>query len=116
MHETAVTKLIFETVLQFAQKHEAERVLNVRLEIGAFSDLSDGWMQKFFDLFAKGSVAEGARLSVSRKPAMLACGSCKRQYPVEIPHFQDARCPYCGGDTARLLRGREYVVTAIDIV
>lgn len=115
MHETAVTKTIFETVLRSAEQNGAQQVVSVTLEISAFSDLETMWLQRFFSYFAKGTVAEGARLEVTRRPLMLEC-VCSHRYPVERAELQTACCPMCGQRKARLVSSREYIIRSIDIV
>jgi Zn finger protein HypA/HybF involved in hydrogenase expression len=74
------------------------------------------WMQHFFNYFAKGTVAEGARLMISRKPIELECGNCRKSYSVHLKGMRDAKCPACGDNTARILGGKGYTVKGINII
>lgn len=110
-----MTKTVFETVLRNAEQNGAQKVVSVRLEISAFSDLETMWLQRFFSYFARGTIAEGAQLEVTKRPLMLEC-VCSCRYPVERAELQSACCPMCGQRKARLVNSREYVIRSIDIV
>ncbi len=110
MYETAITKAIFDTVIHHAQANNANRVIAVRLEIGELSDLTEEWIQRFFDYFAKETIVKGARLVITRKPVMLECGGCKSQYPIKILQMDKAECPECGCKKARMVTGNENIV------
>lgn len=116
MHETAVTKKIFETTINHAKANQATRVLGIHIEIGGLSDLEENWMQRFFDYFTKGSIAEGAKLYVKRKPIVIECGKCKNHFELEFKQIRELRCPHCGNDTGRVISGKEYMITSIDII
>ena len=46
------------------------KVISVRLEIGALSDLQHEWVQRYFDCVSRGTVAEGAELDITKVPAV----------------------------------------------
>jgi len=116
MHETAVTKAILDIVMRNAQANNAKKVVTVRLEIGELSDMTEQWIQCYFDYFAKGTIAEGAHLVITRKPVLLECGGCKSRYPIKMLNIDKAECPECGGKKARMIAGNEYYIQGIEIV
>ena len=116
MHETAVTKKIFETTISHANANQAVRVLGVHIEIGGLSDLEENWMQRFFDYFTKGSIAEGAKLYVTRNPIVIECGKCKKHFEMDFKGIRNLHCPHCGNGTGRVISGKEYIITNIDII
>ncbi|UYO64359.1 hydrogenase maturation nickel metallochaperone HypA [Acetobacterium wieringae] len=116
MHETVVTKEIFESVLLHAEKNNAIKVVSVNLRVGELSDLSEKWIQQFYDYFSKGTIAEGAKIVIKRSPIILQCDSCKANYVVKIEKIKDSHCPECGCDKANMVAGHEYYIGGIEIL
>lgn len=110
MHELSVTKSIFTIVQRHAEKHGVKKVHAVNLEIGALSDLQNEWIQRYFDHLSKGSVAEGARLCITRLPAVFRCNRCKEQFELETLPLDELSCKYCHSDKISLISGKEYTV------
>jgi hydrogenase nickel incorporation protein HypA/HybF len=110
MHELSVTEEIFKIVLKHARKNKMRKVTVVRLEIGALSDLAEQWIQRYFDKISKGSIAEGARISVSRKQCVFVCTRCSTEFPVDLAKDAVTSCPGCGGTPIRMVSGNEYCV------
>ena len=108
MHELSVTKNIYNIVQKHALRNNVSKVISVRLEIGALSDLENDWIQRYFDHLSKGSVVEGAKLIIQRIPAQLKCNHCEQIFELNKLPVQGFACSYCQSKNVILLTGREY--------
>ena len=113
MHELSITEALFDLVLQHAQAAHAERVTAAYVVVGELSSLVDESVQFYFDLISRGSVAEGARLTIRRVPAVFRCERCRHEY---APGAEVLACPVCGTLSVRLIAGDEFYLEALDIV
>lgn len=107
---------ILAVVLKHASRHQVEKVLAVQIQVGALSDLEESWMQRYFDRLSQGSLAQGARLHIERKPAVLFCQDCAQETRTYFKQQEDLICDYCGSRSLRLISGREYTVLNLEAV
>lgn len=116
MHELPVTESILQIVLKHAGMNDVRRIVTIHLQVGGLSDLEDDWMQHYFDYLSRGTTAEGAKLQIERTPIQLACDSCEAPYTVEAANKIDMPCPRCGRKNGRLIAGREYYITNMEVL
>jgi hydrogenase nickel incorporation protein HypA/HybF len=116
MHELPVTESILKIVLAHAEKNDVRRIMTIHLKVGKLSDIQDEWMQSYFDHLSKGTTAAGAKLQIERTPIRLECDSCAETYAVETADKLDAPCPQCGEKNGRLIAGREYTITNMEVL
>ena len=112
MHELAITQSVLEIVLRHARQAGGGRVLAIHLVVGQLSSIVDESVAFYWDLIARGTAAEGARLHFRRIPARFRCEACGGEYPLQE---RTTNCPACGGGAARLIAGDEFSVEAIDV-
>ena len=112
MHELAITEAILKIALSEAEKHGAKRVLTIKLCLGAYSDVEIAYVQKYFPLAGKNSIAEGARIQTRRAPARIRCKSCERE---SLLQKGECRCPSCQSTAIELLSGMECFVESIEV-
>jgi hydrogenase nickel incorporation protein HypA/HybF len=109
MHEFSVT----QAILDIALRHAADRrITDIYLVVGELSSIVDESVQFYWDLIAKDTPAEGARLHFRRVPAELQCMVCFQKYR---PEGQQLVCPFCGSVGAKILAGEEFYLEAIDV-
>lgn len=112
MHELSVTESLLEIALRHAKPANAKRINNLYLVIGQLSSIVDDSVQFYWDIVAKDSLAEGARLHFRRIPTELACRDCNQRYS---PAKEDMACPACGSIRVKILAGNEFRLEAIDV-
>lgn len=112
MHELSVTESLLEIALRHAASARASRINTLFLVIGQLSTIVDESVQVYWDIVAKGTPAEGARLEFHRIPARFTCQDCKSEY---TPSGKDLACPQCGSVRVRLISGDEFRLEAIDV-
>ena len=97
MHELSLTQGIVRIVCDAAQKENALRVLKVNLAVGEDSGIMPDCVQTYYDLLAKGTVAEGAALNATTVRTTLFCEACQKEF--ERARFSFS-CPNCGASLA----------------
>lgn len=112
MHEIALCRSVIETVREQAAIHSFDKVLVVRLEIGVLSHVEAEAMIFAFDVVARGTVAEGARLEVSQPPGRALCGACAAE--VTLSRRFDP-CPCCGGRDLTVIDGDKMRVRDLEV-
>ncbi len=112
MHELAITEGIMEAAVPEAERHGAKKILEIRLKIGVLSGVLPECIQEYFNIVSRGTIAEGARLSVEKIPITIACHDCG--YNGEIP-MRKIHCPECGSSAIKILTGREYFVDSLEV-
>jgi hydrogenase nickel incorporation protein HypA/HybF len=116
MHELSVTQSILDTVLAYARENDVEKVLCIRLTIGALNDFEREWIQRYFDYLSRDTPAEGARIVVRRVEPAFHCSSCAHTFDVDLQKADRVRCPLCSGEEVHLERGQEFFITDMDVV
>lgn len=112
MHEMALAESVREIVLQAARANDATRVAAVRLEIGMLSHVEPDALRFCFDVVHRGSLADGATLTIERTPGEAWCMPCGASVP--LARVGDP-CPTCGSHQLAVTRGDAMRVTEIEI-
>lgn len=64
MHEFTLLKGLLRKVESIAEENDTDRVIGVKVKLGALAHISPGHFREHFDQAVIGTVAEGARLEV----------------------------------------------------
>ena len=112
MHELPITQSILKIALKHANEANAKRIENIHIVMGELSTNVDDSVQFYWDIIAKDTLAEGAKLQFRRVPAELQCMACFEKYH---PNDDELLCPMCGSVGAKIIAGEEFYVEAIDI-
>jgi hydrogenase nickel incorporation protein HypA/HybF len=112
MHELPVTESILEIALRYAKQAEASRITELNLVIGQLSSIIDDSIQFYWDIIAKDTIAEGARLNFQRIPTQMTCQECQTAFS---PQDDDFACPNCRSQQVRITAGDEFFLESIQI-
>jgi hydrogenase nickel incorporation protein HypA/HybF len=112
MHELSVTEQLLNLTLVHARQANAKRVLKINLVLGDLSSFVGESIRFCFDALSKGTEAEKAFISISRKPAIVRCRKCKDEF---TPREMNWACPRCGGFIEEVVSGREFYIESIEI-
>lgn len=112
MHEMALTQSILDIACAEADKHNAQRVLAIRIRIGEFSGVVPAYLQEYFNIVSCGTLAEGARLEIETVPVVIHCKQCDQTSRVSRHNIC---CPLCGSSNISLQSGREYYVESLEV-
>ena len=109
MHELSISGAIVETAIAHAA---GRRVSVVSVRAGRLRQVVPRSLHFYFEIVARDTVVEGARLELEDVPARLRCRSCEHEWDVETPSF---RCPECHGGDVTVLSGDELEVESIEV-
>jgi len=112
MHELAITQNMIQLVQTHAVKANAGKVRQINLVVGELSGYVRECVQACFDLMAKGTVMEAARLSFKTIPATGRCRDCDMAFEIDQSKWV---CPECGGSRIQLITGNELLVDSIEV-
>ena len=107
MHELSIAGAVVDTALRHA---EDRRVLVVTLRVGEMRQVIPDSLAFYFEIVARDTLAEGARLEQIVVPARMRCGACAHEWVPELMF----RCPECGG-AGEVLAGDELEVDSIEV-
>jgi len=103
---------MFDLVLEQAEKNSAKRVAKINLVIGELTGVVGDCVQFYLDFLSKGTIVEGATLSVQTVPPKTRCKECAEIF--ELKEF-DWTCPNCQGNSLDIITGRELFVESIEV-
>jgi hydrogenase nickel incorporation protein HypA/HybF len=112
MHELSVTESLLKIALNHAEKANAKRVTDLNIVIGDLASMVDDSIQFYWEIIAKGTIAEQAKLNFRRLPAQLQCMTCSETYH---PTDRELACPKCNGINVKIIKGEEFSLESIDV-
>lgn len=112
MHELSVTESLLRIALEHAEKANAKRVTDLYIVMGDLASMVDDSIQFYWEIIAKGTIAEQATLHFRRVPAELQCMTCFEKYQ---PTDRELACPKCGGINTKIIAGEEFALESIDV-
>lgn len=115
MHELGITQHLLDLTLRHAQEAGATRVVRLNLIIGEFSSVMDDSIQFYWEMIAKGTIAEQAELHFERIPGKLRCAVCGHEFYFADYTGYAGRCPACGGEQARVVDGDQFKLESIEV-
>lgn len=110
MHELAIAQSVIGIIEAEAKKQNFEKVITIRLSIGELSGIVPEFLEEFFPIASRGTVAEGAVMSFRKVPAAVRCRACGFEGKPE-----KGFCARCGGSDIKLISGREFYVESIEV-
>lgn len=110
MHELALTERMLELALTAAEQNGAERILRINIRLGVLSGVIPSCVEYYFRLQSKGTIAEGAELSMTAESLRIRCRACGQESASDRTLLA---CPVCGSEDFQLLSGREYYVESL---
>ncbi|MFW9823932.1 MAG: hydrogenase maturation nickel metallochaperone HypA [Candidatus Thorarchaeota archaeon] len=121
MHEFSFAYNIFKVAEATAIKNNAKRITEVVLEIGELTLIVPELLQRSFEMATKGSIAEGAILTIKITPGIVRCRECNKDSVVSITKeaqltgLQLFQCSHCGSNNTEIIEGKKANVKNIKI-
>ena len=112
MHEMSLAEGLLQIVEDSARTNDARRVAAVWLEIGTLAQVEREALRFCFDAVTRGSVADGAALTIVETPGSAWCMQCSETVP--LAQLGDA-CPRCSGYQLTVTQGDAMRVKEIEI-
>jgi hydrogenase nickel incorporation protein HypA/HybF len=113
IHELSLMMALADQVLDAAEREGADRVTVIHLKVGTLAGVDPQSLATAAEVVLAGTCAEGARLAIESVPAVRWCSPCAGEF---VADGGLSPCPLCGTPSATLLRGREFILRAIEIL
>lgn len=113
MHELPATQGMLDVALEAAAEVGATRVREIHLVVGQLTSIVDDSVQFYFDILARGTIADGAQLVFVREPANLKCHGCGHRADVLPP--LSPTCPECGALELEVTGGQAFRVDSLEV-
>ncbi len=88
MHEFSLVQKILRMCLNAAARNRANKIAEIQLELGDFSLVVEKLMDQAFRIATKGTIAEGAKISMVRTPGKVLCQECGKSSTVWFENAQ----------------------------
>ena len=111
MHETAIVTGLMRIIETKAAQHGCERVTRVSLKVGRLRAVEPQQLSSCFEMFAEGTVAEGAELHIDIVGVRGRCRACATEF--DVPRFR-FECPNCGGNDVDVIQGQELYIESFE--
>lgn len=108
MHELSIAQSIVDTVCDRAGDRPVRSVL---IRVGALTAVVPEAMRFCFELAVAGTVADGARLDIERRPGTVHCRRCGADATLDDLILL---CP-CGSADVRVTAGRELRIVSMEV-
>ena len=112
MHEMSLAEGVLQIVEDSARREGFGAVRAVRLEIGELAGVEVDALRFCFDVVARGTLADGARLDIERTPGGAWCMHCAKTVPVAA---RLDPCPECGTHQLQVCAGTEMRVKDLEV-
>jgi len=109
MHELSIASAIVDT----ARRHAGGRPVSVvSVRLGGLRQVVPEPLRFYFDVVARDTECDAARLRLTEIAARLRCEGCGEEWEPSWPSF---RCPSCASADVRVLAGEELEVEYIEV-
>jgi hydrogenase nickel incorporation protein HypA/HybF len=109
MHELSVATAVLNTALKHAR---GRPVTVVAVQAGALRQVVPESLRFYWQIVARDTDCERARLELTEVEARLRCSGCGHEWSLEVPVF---RCGVCGGADVEVASGDELCVDYIEV-
>lgn len=113
MHEMSLCESLLGVIEESARQEGFTKVTCVRVEVGRFAGVELPAMRFGFEVVARGTVAEGARLDFVAVPGSAWCFDCGQT--VVLENRLDP-CPLCGGVRLQPSGGTEIRLKDMEVI
>jgi hydrogenase nickel incorporation protein HypA/HybF len=111
MHETAIVTGLMRILEDKAAAHSVDCILRVTLKVGRLRAVEPAQLRACFEMFAEGTVADGAVLAIVEVPVRARCKGCGTEF--EVPRFK-FECPGCAGGEVDVIAGQELYIESFE--
>ena len=114
MHEFSICEGLVDAVLKEMKALEppADRLLRVRVVMGRLHQIVPEYLAQAFAVLTRGTLAEGAEMTMETRPVVGRCNACAWQGTVEPPFFH---CGGCGALDLDVIEGKELYLDRMEV-
>lgn len=113
MHELSIAQSLVEMAVRSLAHVRVQRVVEVRVAIGALSGVAAEALLFAYDVVTEGTPLAGSTLVIRHVPAIIRCANCQRDATVDDEHWLS--CPTCGTPSGDLRGGRELDLESLEV-
>jgi len=111
MHETAIVTGLIRIIETHAARYGTTHVSKVRLKVGRLCAVEPQQLCSCFEMFAEGTVADGAELIIDLLGVRGRCRACATEF--DIPRYRFV-CPDCAGNDIEVIQGQELYIESFE--
>lgn len=112
MRELSLTESVNNVILELCARSGWRRVRRIVLKVGGMRKVNPELLSFAFSTVSKGTVTEGADLSILSMPIVFRCRACGKDSDSESTAFL---CPRCGSPDVELLSGLELSIESMEV-
>lgn len=112
MHELGIAQQMMSIAFDYAAQHHARKITAFYIEISAAMDESEDALRFHLENLARGTLAEGAAINITRVPAHVVCLDCGNEFELNA---DNVNCPRCASTRVRAHSHDEFKLTSIEI-
>jgi hydrogenase nickel incorporation protein HypA/HybF len=109
VHELSVATAVVDTAVKHA---DGRQVAAVHVQAGRLRQVVPASLCFYFEIVARDTVCEGARLDLIESDPRLRCEDCGDEWSPDWAMF---RCPRCASPNTTVLSGDELLVEYIEV-
>lgn len=112
MHELSIVESLLDVALKNAENAQAAKILKIYVVVGDLAGVVDDYVSYYFNFLSENTIAGGASIVFTHKPARLRCRACNTIFS---PEKLDFDCPDCGERQVDVIGGRELYVDRLEV-
>ena len=112
MHEVSLIESVVAIVADERKRQTFSKVRTIRLQLGALGHAEPDALRFCFAAVTKGTIADGARLTIDIVPGEGRCSACCQSVAM-VDRF--AICPLCGSPTVLMTAGGDLRVAELEV-
>lgn len=113
MHEMGIAEQLMRIALDAVPKEmDNPKVETLNLRIGKLAAVVEHSLTFCFEIIAKDTPLEGARMAIEAVPVLIRCKACSHEWEADTAVFQ---CPNCKDGEVEMLSGREIEIVSIEL-
>jgi len=114
MHEMGIAQQLIQIAIDsIPEDIENPKVEKLNLKIGKLASVVEHSLSFCFEIIAKDTPLEDAKLDIDFIPVTVHCKSCNNEWEVTGPVFT---CPFCENGDVEMLTGREIEITSLELI
>ncbi len=113
MHELSIAMGILELTEEESEKHGGVHVDAIHVRLGPLSGVVKEALLSAWQLASEQTEFESSRLVIEEVPIAIYCPKCRTERPVRS--IQEMCCAECDTPATDVVRGRELLVSALEL-
>lgn len=115
MHELSITQGILNNVTSLAKENNYKKVMKIFLVAGEIYDYDPKWIQYYFNIVSKGTIAENAKISLEVQKLKFQCNDCGNSFTLNIHSDDHMVCPNCQSSNYKMISGRDFFIKGMEV-